>query len=325
MDFWPTDEQNELAEGVRAFLNDRYPSEHLQAVEETDAVIDLIRWRELAEMGVFAMRSQGFGAREATLIYEELGRALVPGPLVATQIADGLVDGSASGERRVGLLESNGDIIMVEHPDQVDHLIWFDRQTLRLIETAALSIEPVKRPLDALSPAGVVTTDPAALRDGASVLLEGPGVDQLRHLGAVLTAALQVGIAAAVTESSNAYAKEREQFGRPIGGFQAVKHMLAEMYVAADLARTAVQAAGCVLDGVGDVSPERASSAAKVVAGNAAEFCGRTGIQIFGGMGFTWEVDAQRYWKRAIILNRTFGSSSDHALAMSELLLEGRV
>ena len=120
--------------------------------------------------------------------------------------------------------------------------------------------------------------------------------------------------------SYNAYAKHREQFGRTIGSFQAVKHLLADMFTKAEVARSGVHAAACALDGASSDDPDRAASAAKLLAGEAALFCGKTGIQVHGGMGFTWEVDAQRYWKRACVLDTHFGSGDEHALRIAALL-----
>lgn len=321
MDFWPTDDQLALAEGMRNVVSGRFPADHLHAVEETDAVIDRARWRELGEMGVFSLRSDGLGACEAVLVFEELGRGLVPGPVVATHLAAGLVEGAADGQLVVTTYDPTGAIAVVEHATQADHLLWFDDGTVRLVDPGSLHFEPTERPLDALTPVWTCATDPVAVRDASTVVAEGADAVALARLGVLLTAALQVGVATAATDLANDYAKQREQFGRPIGSFQAVKHLLAEMFVHADVARSAVRSAACVLDDAGDIAPDRAVSGAKAVAGEAAIFCGRTGIQIHGGMGFTWEVDAQRYWKRAVVLDAAFGSGEQHAIAVADLLV----
>ncbi len=321
MDFWPTDDQLALAEGMRNVVAGRFGTDHLHAVEETEAVIDLDRWRELGEMGVFSLRADGLGVREAVLVFEELGRGLVPGPVVATHLAAALIDDAGSGGLVVGTFEPTGSPVLVEHATQVDHLLWFDDGDVRLVDPATLRFEPVGRPLDALTPVWTCADDPDSIRAGSTILATGADAVAVERVGVLLTAALQVGLAGAATDLANAYAKEREQFGRPIGSFQAVKHMLAEMFVHADVARSAVRAAACVLDDAGDLAPDRAVSGAKAVAGDAAIFCGRTGIQIHGGMGFTWEVDAQRYWKRAVVLDASFGTGEQHAVAVAEMLV----
>ena len=100
-----------------------------------------------------------------------------------------------------------------------------------------------------------------------------------------------------------AYAKQREQFGKPIGSFQAVKHMCADMLVAAETARAAVHAAAVTIDqpDVGD--PDRAAAGAGLLAAEAAIKNGKTSIQVHGGMGFTWEVPAHLYLMRARVLS----------------------
>jgi alkylation response protein AidB-like acyl-CoA dehydrogenase len=143
---------------------------------------------------------------------------------------------------------------------------------------------------------------------------------KLRLDGTVLTAALMVGSAQAVTELAVEYAKERVQFARPIGSFQAVKHILADMQTRASVAQAALYAAGVMVDDpeVGD--PVRAASAAKITAGEAAILNGKSAIQVHGGMGFTWEVDAHLHLKRAWFLDTTFGSVDHHSDALAHLL-----
>lgn len=316
MDFWLTDDHEALQDGIRTFLAGRFPMDDIRAVEETDAVIDRGRWRELADMGVFSLRVDGMEMRDAVLVFEELGRALVPGPLVATHIAAGIVDGAAGGDAVVGLVEPQEIVTLVEHAAQVDTLVRFVDDSLVVIDPATLVLEKSERPLDVLSPTWRVT---GGSLDG-TVVASGDDVRRLRRAGILLTAAQQLGLALAAVDLATAYAKEREQFGRPIGSFQAVKHLLAEMLVKAEVARAGVYAAACAFDDASDDDPDRAASAAKVMAGEAALFNGKTGIQVHGGMGFTWEVDAQRYWKRAVVLDNTFGAVDHHATLVAATL-----
>jgi alkylation response protein AidB-like acyl-CoA dehydrogenase len=127
-------------------------------------------------------------------------------------------------------------------------------------------------------------------------------------------------MADALSDLAVAYAKEREQFNRPIGSFQAVKHMCADMAVRAEVARTAVYAAACVLDDPATGEPARALSGAKLLANDAAVVNGKSATQVFGGMGFTWEVDVHLYLKRAWVLDTHFGSVDHHADAVAALL-----
>src|SRR5207302_2924605 len=141
-----------------------------------------------------------------------------------------------------------------------------------------------------------------------------------RRTGAALVAAQLLGLAEATTDLAVAYAKERQQFERPIGSFQAVKHLLADMLVRAEVARAAVYAAGVHLDdrGLGDL--HRAVATAKLLAGEAALANGKACVQVHGGMGFTWEVDAHLYLKRARVLDTVFGSTQTQAEVMAALV-----
>ena len=190
----------------------------------------------------------GLSMAEAVVVFEELGRALVPGPLVGTFLAAraGLVDGAAEGRARVGVHGAGPGPDLVEHLGSLDALLVFTfaadgRGPVRLLApVTAENATRVEAPLDPLTPMWRVD----ALPTGEPV----PGDDGLWRDGALLTAALQVGHAAEALDLAVAYAKDRQQFGTPIGSFQAVKHMCADMLVRAEVARAAVHAAACLVD-----------------------------------------------------------------------------
>ncbi len=299
MDFDLDDDDLAIQAGIRSFCAGRFPIEVVRRGELTDSVVDTDRWREIAEMGVFAIGGDGLTRRQAALAFEELGRALVPGPLVDTALAAQVSAAAAAGDLIAVLLHEPDPVAVVEFPAQARAVLRLADDGVHLAEGVTLDATSVERPLDALTPVGLLRTPPPAgdLVGGADVAAR-MTVDAL-----VLTAAQQVGLAAGATELATAYAKERQQFGRVIGAFQAVKHLLADMLVKAEVARVAVHAAACAADGAGDGDPLHLARVAKMLAGDAALFCGKTGIQVHGGMGFTWEVDAQRYWKRACVLD----------------------
>ncbi len=308
MDFWLSDDEQDLQRGIRSFLHGRFPIEFVRACEERVGVIDRDRWRELAATGVFSVVTD-MGMRAAVLVFEELGRALVPGPMAASALASPWVSGAASGDSIVGFLEADDEPVLLEHPAQVDAILTVTAAGLFLVDPKVLRTNAVVHPLDTLTPVATVNGPlPAGERVGDATVAQ-----RFVRDAVVLTAALQLGVALGATELAQIYAQQREQFGRPIGGFQAVKHLLADMLVRAEVARSAVYAAACAIDGAGSDDPLRAASVAKVMAGEAALFCGKTGIQVHGGMGFTWEVDAQRYWKRAVALDNSFGIIDHHA------------
>lgn len=287
MRFLRSDDQEALREGMASLCAGRFSMERVRAGFDAEG------WKELASAGVFTLAEIG-GLADAAVVFEELGRSLVPGPLVWGYLA-GRDDVVSSGVM-------NG---VVTYPDDVAMVHAFVGDRVHAVPADAVEWSAVSNPVDPLTPMGKVTT----VGDGDDV---GPVSDWQRR-GAVLSAAQLVGIAAATAEMAVAYAKERQQFDKPIGAFQAVKHLCADMRVRADLARAAVDAAAVTYDdpGVGDV--DRAVAAAKVVAGDAAIANAKACLQVHGGMGFTWEVDVHLHLKRAWMLDRQFGTSDSHA------------
>ena len=136
----------------------------------------------------------------------------------------------------------------------------------------------------------------------------------------MLAGALLTGIAGRALEAAREYALEREQFGRPIAAFQAIQHLLADMYVRVMLARSAAHAAAAILDDptAGDAAASAAS--VKVVAGDAAMANARACIQVHGGMGFTWEMIPHYLLKRTWVLEHGFGTPFEHAEALAARL-----
>lgn len=325
MDFELDDDERALQDGIRSFLTGRMPMAVVRANEETGGGLDRELWRELAAVGVFGLRADGFGMTESVLAFEELGRSLAPGPLVASHLAVGLASGAADGSTIVGLVEPSEPATVVEHLASLDALVVLRPDGLYSVDPASVVGSPSARPLDALTPVTVVEHLPIGERIG-----DAQAATTWIRDGMVLTAAMQLGICLATVELGRAYAMEREQFGRPIGSFQAVKHLLANMLTKAEVTRAAVYAAAVMIDGranagraggSGDsAGPMQAARMAKLLAGDSALFCARTCIQVHGGMGFTWEVDAQRYWKRACVLDTHFGNSDHHAAAFAAAL-----
>ena len=124
-----------------------------------------------------------------------------------------------------------------------------------------------------------------------------------------------------LTEMSVAYAKERVQFDKPIGAFQSIKHLCADMIVRTEVARASVYSAGAHLDASDELpGVDRAISGAKALAGEAAIANGKVATQVHGGMGFTWEVDVHLYLKRAWVLDTHFGSADLHCDAVAAAL-----
>ena len=156
---------------------------------------------------------------------------------------------------------------------------------------------PVARPTDPLTPVSVVDALPA----GEAIAEAGPWHGR----GGLLVAAFQVGLGQAAVDMGVAYAQEREQFGRRIGSFQAVKHLLVDATVGVETARAAIHAAAVTTDEGADAT--RLLPGARVVASEAADTAARACIQVHGGMGYTWELEAHLLLKRVIALDTTLG------------------
>jgi alkylation response protein AidB-like acyl-CoA dehydrogenase len=321
MDFELSGDQVALVEGIRSLLQGRFDIEGVRSLEAAGGV-DGSRWRELAETGVFSLTvpeadgGVGLGYADAVLVFEQLGHFLVPGPLVATSLAAGFVDGAATGDAVVGLVERpSGGPAFVEHLQSLDVLLVLDDNGIARVDPGALDATPLHVPLDPLTPASRVEDLPAGEPIGDAQLAA-----DWRVRGAVLTSALQLGLASGACELATAYAKERRQFDKFIGQFQAIKHMCADMLSRAEVCRAAVYMAGVCLDDpeVGD--PVRAASVARILADEASSANGMACVQVHGGMGYTWEVDAHLFLKRAWALASVFGSADDHADALAALV-----
>jgi alkylation response protein AidB-like acyl-CoA dehydrogenase len=288
-------DQEALRDGIRSLCTGRF------AMDRVRAGFDAEVWKELAAAGVFTTRQLDLGVADAVVVFEELGRALVPGPLVW------------------GWLNDRDDVIATgieRHDPTAEHfalagtLLVIDEDGLWEINPSAVTAEERPEQLDPLTPVHRLDNVPQGERRGDPMWLE----------AATVTAAQLVGIAAACTDAAVAYAKERQQFDKPIGSFQAVKHICADMFVRTDTARAAVYAAAAAIDDRGATDERRAVASAKLLAGQAAIANARSSLQVHGGMGFTWEVDVHLYLKRAWLLDKVFGGTAEHADAIARKL-----
>jgi alkylation response protein AidB-like acyl-CoA dehydrogenase len=253
---------------------------------------------------------------EAVLAFAELGRRVVPGPLLWSHLCAGLVPGAESGETIVGGLDRTkptSEPLLVEYAGALDALVVLRKDGVERIDARKLAGTPVATPLDPLTPLVHVASLPAGERIAGA-----EEAARLRLEGTLLTAALCLGIAEATAELAVEYARKREQFDRPIASFQAIKHFAADMHVRQETARAAVYAAGATWDdpSVGDVP--RAVAAARVVAGEAAMKNARLCVQIYGGMGYTWEMPPHYYLKRAFVLENGFTGADEACETIAE-------
>ena len=322
MDFQLSEDQKALRAGIRSFCDGRVPIEVLRELEKQGGGGAL--WNELAEMGVFSLRQResaggvGLGSADAVIVFAELGRSLVPGPLIWTHLAADLVPGAGAGAVVAGGVEQlrqSSEPVLVEHLDQLDALLVLRRDGVYRVDPKTLSARSAGTPLDPFTP--IFTVD--ALPAGERIADAATGA-RLRLEGAALAAAQLFGIAERTQELATEYAKRRQQFDRAIGSFQAIKHILADCYTRQEIARAAAYAAGATLDDPAVGSVARAVATAKVIAGDAAMKNARACIQVHGGMGYTWEVPAHYYLKRVWVLENAFGDGSEHAEQMAEII-----
>ncbi|EPJ39739.1 hypothetical protein STAFG_3232 [Streptomyces afghaniensis 772] len=286
-----TDDQRALRDGMRQLLARHFDGAALRAAAEGPARLDRELWRALGDAGFFALRlpeaegGVGLGLPEAVLVFEEAGRVLLPGPLAATHLAAGAVPGAATGETVVTAVDGG----LVEWPAQAD-----------VVRGDATGAVPM-RSLDPLTPLHRVPGGTAAQPDPVAVLL---------------TAAEQLGTAARVCELAVQHARAREQFGRPVGSFQAVAHLCAGMLVRSETARAAVYAAAVTADPV-DIA------AARLLADEAAVRGARDCLQVHGGMGFTWESEVHLHLKRAWVRTQRAGGITESEEALAAALATG--
>jgi alkylation response protein AidB-like acyl-CoA dehydrogenase len=320
MDFHLDGDQLALQDGVVRFCRERWPLDRI--ADRPTGSLDRDGWDDLVRLGLTsamvdeARGGLGLGVVEGAVVFEQLGRHLVPGPCLWSALGGFVIEEVAAGERIAGGTQDHGrSPLFVEHAAEVDSVIVLRVGGVFRIDRLELPPAASGDALDPLNPVGVFDALPTGTPVG-----DATEATRLRRVGAVLTAALQLGISQAALDAAVAYSLERRQFGVPIGSFQALKHIMADMYVRVGLARSATYAAAAVLDDpeVGDL--DRSISAAKLLAGEAAVDNARAAIQIFGGMGFTWEMAPNFLLKRALVLDQAFGTPASHALAISEAL-----
>jgi alkylation response protein AidB-like acyl-CoA dehydrogenase len=321
-----TDDHRALASTVSEFLSARGARAAARALLEAEADQLPGYWDELRGLGWLGLHipeeygGSGFGLPELVVVVEELGRAVAPGPFVPSVIASavlaaiappdvaqrllpGLADGSAvgavglGGEVTVSGGAGHGSAGVVLGGHLADVLLVPSGEDVLVIETAEGGVKTEVPPnLDPTRRSARVT-----LTGAPAVVLPG-GRRALTDLARLILAAEATGVARETTIQASEYAKVREQFGRPIATFQAVKHHCANMLVAAEVATAATWDAARAAEGAGDQLSYTAAIAAALAVPTAVQN-GQLNIQVHGGIGFTWEHDAHLYLRRAAAIS----------------------
>ncbi|MCZ8380025.1 acyl-CoA dehydrogenase [Mycobacterium sp. CPCC 205372] len=341
-----TPEHTDLAESVRSLVARVAPSEVLHEALENPIPNPPPFWKAAAEQGLHGVHlaegvgGQGFGILELAVVVAEFGYGAVPGPFVPSAIASALVaahdagadvlSGLASGEviasyaidsgltatRHGDGLIIRGEVRAVPAAAQASVLVLpvaiESGEEWVVLDAEALEIEPVQS-VDPLRPVADVRAN--AVEVSEDRVLANVSRTLARALISTLLSAEAVGVARWATDTATGYAKIREQFGRPIGQFQAIKHKCAEMVADTERATAAVWDAARAIDEARENphnSYEFAAAVAATLAPAAGQHCAQECIQVHGGIGFTWEHDANVYYRRALALAASFGRSADY-------------
>ena len=348
-----TPEHQDLADSVRSLVARVAPSDVLHAALETPISNPPPYWQAAAEQGLQAVHlaesvgGQGFGILELAVVLAEFGYGAVPGPFVPSAIASALIAAHDPDAKVLADLASGAAIAayaldsgLTATSHGSDHSGLVIRGEVRAVPAAGeasllvlpvaidsgeewvvlradqLEIETVKsvdplRPIAHVRANAVEVGDDAVLRDLSTVAAHA--------LISTLLSAEAVGVARWATDTAAQYAKIREQFGRPIGQFQAVKHKCAEMIADTERATAAVWDAARAIDEARESSweiegsaVEFAAAVAATLAPAAAQRCTQDCIQVHGGIGYTWEHDAGVYYRRALILAASFGRKAEY-------------
>jgi alkylation response protein AidB-like acyl-CoA dehydrogenase len=358
MQFGLSESQEFLKDSARKFFAGECPSSEMRRLIETDTAYDAVLWSKLTEQGYTGIifpeeyGGVGLGKVELMLLMEEAGRALLPGPFFSTvALAGSVLDAVASpvqkmqylapicrGSARatVAILEANaswnpGDIqlsatggklrgekLFVSDAAVADFLLVVARNGVFAVHAKAegLKISPMQ---------GMDLTRKlysVEFRDTPAETIAS-GKDLARAFD-VVTAALAAELVGGMQRTLDItveYAKTRKQFGKPIGMFQAVQHQCADMYLETESSRSAVYYAGWALE---ENSPDAATavSIAKMYASDAARTVGNRGIQIHGGMGFTWENDIHLHYRRAKASETALGDATFHRERIASMVID---
>jgi alkylation response protein AidB-like acyl-CoA dehydrogenase len=329
MNFDFNDEQREIKSTAREFLAARFKPERVRELAESGSPYDEGIWAQMCELGWPGIAigeehgGQGLGVVELVILQEELGYACAPTPMLSNAYAGAVIEaagsdeqkarwlpGIASGEQRGAAEFTNDGGAIVGAAAGAAVLVLAEGDGARLVESGDAQLERLD----------LIDTTRAYFRVSAEGGDSLPGeIAPAVDAGMVALAAELVGLSQRALEMATDYAKEREQFGRPIGSYQAVSHRLANMLYDTEEARSLTYyAAWCA--GAEPESLPLAASMAKARASDAAASVTHNALQTFGGIGFTWEHDLHFLLKRANVGGQLLGTASQHRARVADLV-----
>ncbi|MBV8982082.1 MAG: acyl-CoA/acyl-ACP dehydrogenase [Acidimicrobiia bacterium] len=331
MDFELSDDQRALQDAAADLLGSLSTPERVRASAQREEAYDTALWEAMVEQGWTGVElpeargGLGLGMVEAAVLAEQVGAHIAPAPFIENLLAAGALAAHGSQDAWVERLLAGDAVAAVAwRPDipvayapvaDVAVVLASDNNEVLFVELSDgpdIEREPamdLTRPLGWLRVEGRTTT-----------AIGGPEeATELLDRGATLYAAALLGGAARVLDMATGYAKERVQFGKPIGSFQAVKHRCADMLVDVEGMRsTAYWAAWCLA--AGDADAHVAASTAKTWCSDAARRVMASGLQVHGGIGFTWEHDLHLFVKRSHLDQLAFGDAAYHRERLGPLL-----
>jgi alkylation response protein AidB-like acyl-CoA dehydrogenase len=316
MDFELSDDQVALRDAAKGMLDDLASPARVRAHLASGAALDGGLWSAMVEQG-WLDPSLGFGFVEAAVLMEQVGAHVAPAPFGSTLLAAGALAGTPWVERlldggvgAVGWSRAAGERALVPYAPAADVVVVGSPDGVVAVPGGSIAAEPamdLTRCVGWVSPSG-----------GEEV--GGPGeAAALLDRGAVWTSAESLGASDTVLAMAVEHARSRVQFGQPIGSFQAVKHRCADMLVDLEGMRSTVYHAAWSL-AAGDPDASVAASTAKVWCADAARRIMASGLQVHGGIGFTWEHDLHLFLKRAQLDQVTFGDATAHRERLGDLL-----
>ncbi|MGH9030130.1 MAG: acyl-CoA dehydrogenase family protein [Acidimicrobiales bacterium] len=343
MQFSFSDDQLALRDQMRAFAQKECPPSEVRDAWSSELGWSEERWSALAEMGVVGLTvpevqgGLGLGQVELVLLLEEAGRACMPEPLIETiavggpllsdcdgaraeELRDGWLADVARGEAivAVGLARAPGvaaahgaQLIVLEHGTG-------DGSELHVVEASQVEVR-TRHSLDGTRRLSVIEWEPSRSSLVASGAQSESLVATSLDRASTAAAAMLLGVAEHMISMASQYALERTQFGKPIGSYQAVKHLLANALVRVEFARPLVYRAAWSLD-AHDEGASLHASMAKAQASEAALTAARVALQVHGAIGYTWEHDLQLWMKRAWALASAWGDAGHHRARVLEAL-----
>jgi acyl-CoA dehydrogenase-like protein len=294
MDFSLTPDQVLLRDTAQKLLERECPPSLVRAHIDDPAAYEPL-WRHLSEYVGLAHAD----ATDACLFLEQTGYAAAPGPFLAT-----LLFQSLTGEESTGTVVTTPYTLEV---DRVDRVAYFSPDGMVVVDAAAVSAS------------FVTTVDYSRRVFNVDVPTAAPALEWSARAYTFLAAEM-VGVSRRIFDMALQYAKERYQFDVPIGSFQAIQHKLADMSLALERATAAVHYAAMTID-ADDADRERAAHVAKAAAGVAARRILKDGIQIHGGIGYTWEHDLHLYLRRATADEYLLGTTGWHHDRLADLVI----